>query len=608
MNEPADEGYLRAVRIPKDHGREENDRFAIEGKMVREGGYITSGGKRCGNGLSYHFRQAISALNPEFMWEADGVENVFARHVADSFILHNEVGIAGPASSGKTYVAANCIVAYLMIWPENTSVLVSSTTMKMLQLRIFAAIKEVYNIAKRQRPWLPGRVIESRASIAFERLEDDAQDFRNGCIGVACRQGDTFVGLQNYVGLKNDRVVLVADEAHLMEDGFLKALSNMRKGSRKAPFKLIAMGNPKDTTDPLGLICEPRVEDGGWEAYDPVAKTRTWKTRANGGIAVQLCGYDTPNGDHLKADAPFPGIITKEEIEADKTFFGVESIEFTMMNLGIFPQNSIEKRVITITLCESKGAFEEVIWESAAETHRAIGLDAAYSGIGGDRCVLTDLTWGREKSGKLVMAYTRPPIIVPVSGKKWDGLAEDQIAKFCKEYCEKDGILPGQFGLDSTGKGTLVGALGRLWSTNVIPVEFGGQPSDRVIQDKDQKTAKDAYGKHVTELWFASRRLIVSGQMRMLPRDVAREAATRAWEWTKGSTKQDVEPKSATKARLGRSPDLWDSLVVAIRVAETNGFVIATDKPEGVRQRGANEWLERRRNKFQSTRKDLVYA
>lgn len=609
-NTPApDLRYLSVVRIPKDGSREENDRFLIEAKMVREGGYVTTkGGVTVGNGLAYHFRQAISALNPEFIWEVDGVENIYARHIADNFILHNEVGIVGPASCGKTYVVANCIIALTQIWPKNTSVLVSSTTMKMLNLRIFSALKEVFNIAKRLRPWLPGRVIDSRCSIAFEDLQDEAQDFKQGIIGVACKQGDTFVGISNFVGLKNDRVILAADEAHLMESGFLDAVANMRKGSKKDPFKMIAMGNPKDTTDPLGMICEPHVDDGGWEAYDPVPRTRTWRTRAEGGIAIQLCGPDTPNGTHDKKTAPFPGIITMKEIEADKAFYGAESLAYTMMNLGIFPNNSIEHRVVTLTLCESHGAFEEVIWESKENLHRAVGLDAAYSGIGGDRCVLTDLTWGLEKGGGIVMAYTVPPIIVPVSCKKGADQPEDQIAIYCREYCQREGISPGQFGLDSTGKGTLVGAIGRLWSTDVIPVEFGGKPSDRVIQEKDGKTASEAYGKHVTELWFASRRIITARQMRNLPREVAREAATRAWSMTKGDLKQDVETKDKTKARLGRSPDLWDSFVVAIRVAELNGFQIATDQPTGVRARRESPWLKRRRDRFAATKKDLVYA
>lgn len=583
-------------------GKPWTDTFLIEKEMVQRGGYVTTGGKRYGNGPVYHFKRSVSALYPEFRW------NPWADLIVEAFILDNEIGIVGPGSSGKTFVLAVFLYTYIQIWPKGTTILMSTTTKASLQLRNFSYISEIHNAATRIRKWLPGRLIMSRCALAFEDLEDEAQELKHGIIGVACRVGDTWVGLGNYVGIKNQRLLLCADEGHLMDSSFLRALANMRKSSKGARFKMIVMGNPKDTTDPLGMVCEPHVEDGGWEAYDPVPKTRKWRTRARGGVAIQLCGYDTPNGDAKKGEEPFPGIILKEDIENDAVYFGRESIDFTMMNLGVFPVNAIAKRVITVTLCEAHQAFEEVIWESSDQNHRAVGLDAAYSGIGGDRCVLTDLTWGLSRDGKTVMAYTSPPIIVPVTTKKGDPQPEDQIAKFCMNYCLERGIRPDQFGLDSTGKGTLVSALNRMWSTDVIPIEFGGKPTDRIVQEKDGKRASDAFGKFVTELWFSARRVIVACQMRMMPRDVAREASTRAWDYTKGDMKQDVERKELTKKRLGRSPDLPDSLVVAIEVAVRNGFVIATDQPVGVQKRRETGWLSKRVEKFKATRKDLVYA
>lgn len=593
MNEPSDE-YLRIIKWNTD------DRFAIEKAMVKSGGYQVLNGHKIGNGIVYHFKQAMSSLMPWFEWHD------WSNLVAEQFITANEIGIAGPASSGKTYTVSACAYTYIQIWPVNTSIIMSTTTTQALQLRIWGALKEIHNKAKEIRDWLPGRVMESRCSLAFEKLESEGQDFRCGIIGVACKIGGMWVGISNYVGLKNDRIILIADEAHLMERGFLNAAANLRKGSKKSPFKMVAMGNPKDTSDALGTICEPRVEDGGWEAYDPSATTRTWKTRASGGVAIQLCGYDTPNGKLKPGQEPYTGIITPKQIEDDAAYYGRESIEFTMMNLGIFPQNSIEKRVITTTLCESHSAFEEIVWETKEQTRRVLGIDAAYSGVGGDRCVMTDLTWGMSKDGQLVMSYTVPPIIIPVNMKLKDQ-PEDQIALFIKEYAEREGIKPSQVGLDSTGKGTLVGALGRLWSPEVIPVEFGGLPTERIVQEKDQKTAKQAFGKFVTELWFASRAVIVGRQMRKLPRDVAIEAATRAWDYTKGM-KQDVEPKNETKARLGRSPDLWDSLVVAIEIARRNGFEIATMGPVGIVKRKPSPWMEQALKRAKASRHELIEA
>jgi hypothetical protein len=576
------------------------DRFLIEKAMFVSGGYKTHGKDTYGNGKVYHFKEAMKALLPHLKWHA------WVDLEVECFINYREIGIAGPASSGKTYIIAACVYTYIQIYPKDTSVIMSTTTVQALQLRIWGSIKEIHNEAKRRRTWLPGTVMESRCSLAFEHVTDEARDFRDGLIGVACRVGGTWVGISGYVGLKNDRIILVADEAHLMDRGFLNAIANLRKGSKKEPFKLIAMGNPKDTSDALGTVCEPRAEDGGWEGYTGDSRTKTWLTRAEGGIAIQLCGYDTPNGDSTKGNEPFPGLILKEDIENDANYYGRESIEFTMMNLGIFPRNSIDKRVVTVTLCETSKAFEEVAWESKHTLKRAIGVDAAYSGVGGDRCVMTDLTWGQEANGEIVMAFTCKPIVIPVNPRLKDQ-PEDQIALFMKEYCDREGISLSSVGIDSTGKGTLVAAIGRLWGTDVIPVEFGGKPTERVVQQRDNKRACDAYGKFVTELWFAARSAIVGRQIRKMPMEVAREGATRAWDYTKGM-KQDVEPKEYTKERLGRSPDLFDSFVVALEVARRNGFEIANTQAVGVRVKTRrSNWLMRAVEKAKQAKHELVY-
>lgn len=538
---------------------------------------------------------------PHFQWHD------WSELLVKAFIENDEMGVAGPASSGKTYTMAACAYTYIQCFPKKTTIIISTTTVQALQLRIWGALKELHNKAKELRSWLPGTMLESKCSLVFEENPDEARDARDAIIGVACKIGGIWVNISNYVGIKNERIILISDEAHLMERGFLNAAANLRKGSKKMPFKLVAMGNPKDTSDALGSVCEPRVQDGGWEAYDGAATTRTWTTRAKNGIAVQLCGYDTPNGKLKPGQEPYDGIITLEQIKNDEEYYGKESVEFQMMNLGIFPQNSIERRVVTTTLCESHGAFDEVVWESKLQLHRCIGVDAAYSGVGGDRCVLTDLTWGSDSTGETVISFTCPPVIIPVNPKLKEQ-PEDQIARFMKDYCESAGISATYCGLDSTGKGTLVGALGRLWSTECIPIEFGGRPTERIVQSKDNKRAIDAYGKFVTELWFAARSCVVGRQVRNMPRDVAREGATRAWDYVKGM-KQDIEPKEKTKERLGRSPDLFDSFVVALEVARRNGFEIAQIAPQGVRSKPkASSWLMRQIQKAKNARRDLVEA
>lgn len=577
--------YLTKIKWPT------ADPWLIESRMVKGKGYIEIAGKRFGNGMFYHFKKAMTALWPNFEW------HIWSDLLIQNFCENAEIGVMGPASSGKTFCAAAWALCYIFCWPKDTSVIMSSTTRSGLQLRVWGAVKELYTRAKSRRPWLPGRIMESAFMLTMNDVDEEAKDFRDGIIGVACKVGSTFVGLSNYVGLKNDRIVLIADEASLMGRGFIDSVANLRKGGE---FKLIAMGNPKDRTDALGVVCEPSSDTGGWDGLDYVEKTRTWKTRAHKGVAVQLCGYDTPNGKYPKGLNPYSGLITPEHIEADLAYYGKDSLQFSMMNLGCMPKDGGNRRVVTVSLCESNLAFEEVYWGHDSLT-RIIGLDAAYSGVGGDRCVLTELVFGVDTEGKHLMAFAGPQVIVPVTSSRAQ-IAEEQIAEYVKNYCEKRNILPDNAGFDSTGRGTLMSAFARLWSPNVVPIEFGGKPSDRLVRDGDAKTERESYGKMVTALWYSSRLIIESKQLRALPRECAEEGACREWGINRDG-KVDVEPKDKTKERMGRSPDLWDSFVVAIEMARRRGFQIAPANGVVVKRRSVPDWLKSMQNKTNTLRK-----
>ena len=547
------------------------DRFLIEKAMIRSGGKIRlKDGTVIGEGMVHHYKCAMSALWPWFDW------NRWSHLLIESYVNHNEVAVLGPASSGKSFCAAAYALTNFFLWPRGTSIMMSSTTKDMLELRVWGEVKKLFNDAKRRRQYLPGRMLQSRTMLTGADSDDEAQDFRDGILGVACRVGGVWVGISNYIGVKNDRMYLIADEASLMGRGFLDALSNLRKGAKER-FQFICMGNPKDPTDALGTAAEPHQSIGGWSGYSGEAKTQTWMTRA-GGLAIQLCGYDSPNYDHPRGSNPHPGIIKPEDIEKDLSYYGESSLQFSMMNLGIMPKDGSSRRVLTMQLAEQRFAFDDVTWEGQL-TH-IVGLDAAYKGVGGDRAPLTHLAFGKAIGGKEIIAFMGPQVICPIDPTSTI-TPEDQLALFMRDYCVQRGIPPQNAGIDSTGRGTLVSSLAKLWSPEIVAVEFGGKPTDRKIRDGDPKTESEAYGKMVSSLWFASYYVVESGQLRLCPREAMEEACLREWGMSKktGTNRQDpvidVEPKEKTKQRMGRSPDLWDSLVVALEIARRRGFRIA---------------------------------
>ena len=192
------------------------------------------------------------------------------------------------------------------------------------------------------------------------------------------------------------------------------------------------------------------------------------------------------------------------------------------------------------------------------------------------------------------------------------GSVEEQIASQMMAECKRLSIPPEHVFFDGSGRSSFTAAIMRLWSTLVVPVEFGGPATnrpnfigrryheDRNSQQRegDLLPCSEVFGKMVTELWFAFRYLVEADQCRNLDEETVKEAALRLWVLTKGN-RMDVEPKKDMKLRLGRSPDRADCLVVGIEGARRLGFPLGQlTSPEKRR----SMWLSRLDRDFQEAR------
>jgi hypothetical protein len=530
-------------------------------EMVKHGGrWKKKDGTMAGEGLEFHFKELMKRLWPWIKWHS------WADLQLKCYLNYRIIGQIGCASSGKSFIPAACVLTDYYCFPHSTTVLVSSTTRESLEMRVWGEIKKLHKSAKDLHDWLHGYLIEGKQRIVSDPKSEavEGRDFRNGLVGVACKRGQAFQGMEEYVGIKNKRLRMVADELQFLPRQFVDSISNMNKN---ADFKCIGSGNPKDTTDALGVLCEPAASLGGWDGgIDQTPNTKTWEIRFPKGICIQFPGSESPNLDG-KMGIP---LITQEQIDSDIRFYGKDSIQFTMMDMGRMPRGQGTRRVITRQLCLKHGAMEEPLWLNSVRTHIG-GLDAAYRGVGGDRCVFIDLQFGLNSERKEIMALIEA-LVIPIK----DAIAEtpeDQIATQVRDQCERRGIPPENFGFDSTGRGSLMAAFGRLWSPNVIPVEFGGPPTERPVANGLDVICKDYYSKFVTELWYSVRLIIEGDQFRGMTEDVMAEGCSREWTIV-GSNKIEVEPKDKTKLKIGRSPDLFDALVTAVEVARRRGFKI----------------------------------
>lgn len=560
--------------------------LAIEMDCIKMGGrWRNQYNENCGNGLFFHYKRGISLLWPEIVWHK------WNELFLEKWIESRSLGVLGPASSGKTNSAA---IIHLFDWycfPSITTVILCSTTRERLEDRVWGETKKYHKMAMTRAAWLNGHLIEGRQRILLDDRGEaiEGRDFRNGLIGVPCKKGESWVGLGDFAGIKNKRVRLLADEASLLPRAFADSVSNLDKNP---DFKLTALGNPKDTTDTLGLVCEPAAHLGGWEGgIDQTPITKSWETRRPGGIALQFPGEDSPNKDG-RLGIP---IITQEQIDRDVAFYGRDSLWFSMMNAGMMPRGQGSRRVLTRQMCLKFRALEEPIWKDSGRTKIGF-LDAAYRGVGGDRCIFGELDFGNEAydlekvdpvSALISQVAPNNPnrhivalidlLVVPINVRLPE-LPEDQIVNFVRQECEQRGIAPNNFFFDSGMRSSLVTAFGRIWSPQVNGIDCGGSPSERKVSYDIDVLCCNYYSKFITELWYSVRLAVEAGQFRGLTEEAMLEFCNREWKIV-GKNKIEVENKEDCKLKNGRSPDLADAIAIGVEGARQRGFVIRRLKP-----------------------------
>lgn len=585
----------------------------IEMWFVKRGGHAENKkGEKCGLGLSHHIGEMRKIIWPELHDERHGQR--WHKLCRDAQATHRVCTLMGPGSSGKTHEAAWFRLCEWLADPENTVVLVSSTDMRGLRMRVWGEIASLWERAVQRFDFLPGHMVDSKLAITYDAIDEEGddrdravRDFRRACVGIPTVQNGRQVGLGKWIGIKQNKVRLVADEGQAMDHSFLSAFANLNKNSS---FSATVLGNPSDILDALGRCAEPL---DGWDGHMEPEKTTTWKTRFMDGICVNLIGLDSPSFDFPNEPNKFPYLINKRKIDETLAFFPKDSYEYYAQCVGSMKIGTLARRVLTRRICEDgKALSHDVIWEGGNRT-KIYAVDAGY---GSDRCVGGWAEFGKAVGGQTVLLL-HPQSIIPVSARI-EKEPEQQIAEFVRKECEANGVPPENMAFDSTGRGSLGTFLARVWSDKCNPIEFGGSPTDRpmsldeyIVDPKTKqrrpKTAKECVDRFVGELWFAVRFAIQAGQIRGLSREAMEEGCMREWDIVSNDRKS-VETKTVMKERVGRSPDLMDQVAIIVEIARRKGFQISKLANESTTPNKTNALLSLSRQQQALIRsKELVF-
>lgn len=583
---------------------DDTDPLIIEFTAIKKGGRWLEGGSWHGEGIFHHYREAQMYLWPT------GEDHHRWSDLMLSTILGERITVcAGSRDSGKTHVAlSRYALTDYWCFPDDTLILISSTDMRGLKLRILGDMNSLYARAKEMRPWLAGNPLQNPPGIFTDKLDEDSniRDIRKGIIGIPClgNSGQWVGGLEKYVGIKQRRRRLLGDEMQFMHEEYLTVLSNLDKPS--LDFKGVFVGNHLGQKA-LDRVAEP-VE--GWDAHPISNKTETFRNKY-GGITINLIGTDSPNYDFPDNEpSRFPYLIDRADEEVVAKRYGRNSLQYCSQILGVRKAGLNAHRVLTREMCVRFEAFRKCIWKGD-DTTKVFGLDAAY---GGDRAVGGHIEFGPEHSGQIVIKVF-PPEVIPVSTT----VPEEELATWSKRYCDLHEIPGANVFFDAGMRATLATWMSKTISVDVNAVNFGGNPTprpvsnddfvfDEKLQEKRLKRCDEAYSKFVTELWFSVRMAVESRQITELPDEVAEEFYMREWTYVKGD-KYELETKEETKKRMGCSPDYADWCAIAVEGARRLGFVIERMR-DGSEQKEDDKWLEREVAKHQRFLKkhELHYA
>lgn len=562
----------------------DTDPLEIEFECIRRFGSWEFRGRKCGNGLPFHVKQSMRLLWPDMDFHR------WTELIVDEFLKSpGRTAVFGPSSSSKSFTFSRAALVMFYARPKGTTVLISSTTLDALKRRIWGYVTDSDKQARARYPHLAGSMIESKLMLLADEATEEGRSFKDGIVGVACRVSGQFRGMDAYIGSKNEVMILVCDECQFMQMGFLDGLANLESNER---CYAALMGNLPDIHNPLGKAAEPKC---GWDALPDTEKTRVFDTRWQNGRAIQLIGMDSPNLDFPEGQEPYRNLIGRRYIEQCAENYGRESDKFNMFASGKIPRSSMDRTVFTKAQCVKFNASERVVW-GHEKLVRGYGLDAAYSGIGGDRTVGAPWIFGKDASGQWRFWIGDLKIYPGSSSSKMSH--SEAIALEMRSECEAHGVPPEHCFYDGTGRSELTSALAKLWSPMVVPVEFGGAASERPgftgerhfgnDQQGDFKTCRELFDRFVTELWFAHRECILSNQMRGLSEVAIEEGSQRKWELVRGA-KYCIETKEDMRERGLRSPDLSDCIVVSLEGARRLGFPLG--KLAQTRKSTQNGWF-----------------
>ncbi len=549
--------------------------------------------------LLYGFAQHDRPMAKEYyfwricdeLWNNDDLpEKLMVRHPWADRMIKNAIrnkylAVGGSASSGKSHTMAAWGLVNFLSQPQNTLILVTSTTLREARKRIWGSIISLLTVVEDA----PIKIRDSIGNIAYINEKGDLIE-KAGLSLIAAEKSKTREAVGKFIGIKQKRVIVIADELSELSEAILNAgLTNL---SKNPDFQMIGMSNPNSRFDAFGVWSQPK---SGWDSIDAQIDDE-WETKW-GGKYIRLDGERSPN--ILAGETIYPWLPTEAKLAEDRALLGPESRGYMRMVRAVFFDSEETEGIYSEAELARSGSLGKVQW--VGKPIAVAGLDPAFTN-GGDRTILYTGKVGYDTKGQYVCELGEAIHLNDDATNKAIPRTY-QIVKQVKDHCEKRGILPENLAVDSTGAGApFCDVLAGEWSSGFLRVGFGGKASDKRVSANSSLVGEELYVNRVSELWFVGKELVRTKQLFGINGDLAQEICARNYELVKGGTlRVKIESKADFKSRFGRSPDLADAAFLCLDMARQRHGVVAV---EPLPESSANGF-QKRGTTFQSLRNAL---
>lgn len=538
------------------------DQTYIELECFREGRTVEQGGL----GKWGHLREAVDCL-----WNRDGKQKVewnpWLEKLLEEACEWNYLAVAGCSSSSKSFGGAIFALVNWLSDPEHTLCLVTSTSVSAARKRIWRSITQLWG-------WLPkdqqakGKIKPSLNMIQWTPDDGRVPDDGASISLVAAEPKQEASAVAKLVGLKNKRVVLIADELCELSPAVLAATDNLESNEE---FHMIALSNPKSVDDPFGLFSEP-VD--GWASIDEGCFE--WMTKW--GKAIRFDCLQSEN--YLQQEVVYRFMLTYEKIKKAEDRLGANSARFFRFYRGFHPAQGNED--ILYTEVDFRAYLKKEIEWGKTPPVKVAAMDTAQTS-GGDRNIIVYGLIGKDKEGVQCLEYQDHESLKENASSKDPFTVQmvEQVTGFLKKHS----IDPVNFAVDSTSNKAFA-----AWVATKMPgllcVEFGGKASDRPVAANDRTPAWKRFDRRVSELWGCGIEFLRGGQWAGLAKcpEMLTEMKSRRYEMKKSGDGErlSIEEKKKMKLRSGRSPDIADAWMILNELCRQRHYFRSTERGEAI--------------------------